>query len=90
MSFWRNKSATSTRLPDTNQTKTSADSVKATKELSKDLRDNSSGSDSDRAPVIYSAKTQGPYVVFAEPIDVSKVKGRLHPTTVGRLISASY
>ena len=38
----------------------------------------------------YSLTNQGPFVGFAEPIDSTKVKGHLHPTTTGRLLAAKY
>ncbi|XP_023247171.1 uncharacterized protein LOC111643480 [Copidosoma floridanum] len=38
----------------------------------------------------YSSSHQGPFVVFLEPIHPEKTSGRLHPTTIGRLIAATY
>ncbi|KAJ8682382.1 hypothetical protein QAD02_018174 [Eretmocerus hayati] len=35
---------------------------------------------------LYSEENSGPFVVFIEPIDLSLVKGKLNPTTVGRII----
>ena len=47
-------------------------------------------SNSNSEVKLYSPMNQGPFVVFAEPIDPAKVKGHLHPTTTGRLLAASY
>lgn len=39
---------------------------------------------------LYSSLNQGPYIIFAEPIDSQRVQGHLHPTSVGRLIASKH
>ncbi|OXU26991.1 hypothetical protein TSAR_006854 [Trichomalopsis sarcophagae] len=43
-----------------------------------------------RPPSLYSLHNQGPFIIFAVPIDPQLVKDHLHPTTIGRLIASKH
>lgn len=38
----------------------------------------------------YTTDNQGPYVLLAEPIDADLLSGKLHPSTVGKLLCSKY
>ena len=41
-------------------------------------------------PCLYSECNEGPFIVFTEPLSAESLSGKLHPTTVGRVIASHH